>query len=121
MSDVLVLPDFFEGVVIHSPREPVEAQLPFAFEGFVFVFDVNTIFVNVKNGLGKPIQGLQVETPYLGSTMIGTTDSLGYVRILCDATGTITFRKEKTFRTKAYVRASEGSIVNYVFNVPILE
>jgi hypothetical protein len=80
-----------------------------------------TVFINVKNGLGKPIAGLEVQTLYGATTLTGYTDAGGNIQILSDATGTITFNKDNTFRFKYYDRATEGSIINYIYNIPLLE
>jgi hypothetical protein len=114
------LPSGFEGIILSGEQAPV-TNLPQAFRGVVLSFSGDTIFVNVKNGLGKPIAGMEVSTPFSGSTLTGFTDASGNVQILCDATGTITFRKDKTFRTRSYDRSTEGAIVNYVYNIPLME
>ncbi len=94
---------------------------PVGLKGILFTFSDDTIFVNVKNGLGKPIVGMEVSTPFNSTTLTGFTDSTGSVQMLCDASGTITFKKDKTFRSKAYDRVTEGNLVSYVYNVPMME
>jgi hypothetical protein len=106
-----------EGIILSEGVEFV----PVGLRGIILTFSDDTVFVNVKNGLGKPIEGMEVNTPYSSTTLTGYTDENGNMQILCDATGTISFSKDKTFRSLAYVRASQGALINYVFNVPMLE
>jgi hypothetical protein len=114
------LPSGYEGIILTGEQAPV-TNLPQAFRGVVLSFSGETIFINVKNGLGKPIVGMEVSTPYNTTTLTGFTDANGNVQILSDATGTITFKKDKTFRTRAYNRGTDGDILNYVYNIPLLE
>lgn len=114
------LPSGYEGIILSGEQAPV-TNLPLAFRGIVLSFSGETVFINVKNGLGKPIVGMEVTTPYNSTTLTGFTDASGNVQILCDNTGTITFKKDKTFRTRSFDRVTEGSLVNFTFNIPILE
>ena len=116
----VALPDGFESLIL-SGAQPPATNLPIGFVGLVLSFSGDTIFINVKNGLGKPIAGMTIITPFGGASLTGFTDAEGNIQILSDATATIQFKKEKTFRNRAYARASEGNIINYVFNVPLLE
>lgn len=114
------LPSGYEGLILSGEQAAV-TNLPLAFRGVVLSFSGETVFINVKNGLGKPIAGMEVSTPYSSNTLTGYTDSNGNIQILCDATGTISFRKDKIFRSLGYVRASQGALIKYVFNIPLLE
>ena len=114
------LPTGFEGLVLTGAQAPV-TNLPQGFKGIVLSFSEETLFITVKNGLGKPLVGLEVNTPYSGSTLVGYTDENGACQILCDATGSITFKKDKTFRSKSYSRVTEGNLIEYVYNIPMME
>lgn len=94
---------------------------PTGLRGLLLTFSEETVFITVKNGLGKPLVGLEINTPYSGSTLVGYTDENGSCQILCDTSGTITFKKDKTFRSKAYSRVTEGNIINYTYNIPMIE
>lgn len=114
------LPSGYEGLILSGDQAPV-TNLPQAFRGVVLSFSGETVFIRVTNGLGKPIEGMQVQTDYSSTTLTGFTDANGSCQILSDDTGTIRFAKDKTFRLKSFDRSTEGSIVNYVFNVPMME
>jgi hypothetical protein len=114
------LPTGFESIILSEAKSPA-TNLPQGFKGAVLSFSGETVFITVKNGLGKPIAGMEVSTDYSSTTLTGYTDENGSVQILSDDIGTIRFQKEKTFRLKSFDRVTEGSIVNYVFNVPMLE
>jgi hypothetical protein len=114
------LPSGYEGIILSGEQAPV-TNLPLSFRGVVLSYSGDTIFVNVKNGLGKPIVGVEVSTPFGLTTLTGFTDENGNVAILCNATGTITFKKDKTFRTRSYIRSTDGALVNFVYNVPVME
>lgn len=114
------LPTGFESIILSGAKAPA-TNTPQGFKGIVLSFSGETVFITVKNGLGKPIVGMTVQTAYSSTTLTGYTDENGAVQMLSDDTGTIRFQKEKTFRLKSFDRVTEGSIVDYVFNVPILE
>jgi len=114
------LPSGFEGLILSGAQAPV-TNLPIGFKGIVLSFSEETVFISVVNGLGKPMEGLEVSTPYSGNTLTGFTDENGAVQILCDPSGTIIFKKDKTFRTLSYDRTTQGNLINYVYQVPMLE
>lgn len=114
------IPLGFEKVVLTEAKGE-QINLPQAFRGIVLTFSLQTVFVNVKNGLNRPISGLLVSTVFNGETLSGFTDSNGEIQILCNDFSTIRFTKEKSFQTLPYNRAIQGDLINYVFHVPLLE
>lgn len=114
------LPSGYEGIILSGEQASV-SNLPQAFRGVVLSFSGDTVFINVKNGLGKPITGMTVKTTFGANELTGFTDANGNVQILSNATGTIRFEKDKTFRTISYNRTTQGSLVNYIYNIPLLE
>lgn len=114
------LPDGYEGLILSGEQAPA-VNLPQAFRGIVLSFSGETVFLNVTNGLGRPIEGMTVSTDYSGTTLTGYTDENGSIQILSDDTGTILMQKEKTFRALSFDRSTDGSVINFVFNMPVLE
>jgi hypothetical protein len=111
----------FDGIILHSAESPSDSILPFAFDGIVISFSNDSIFLTIKNGLGKPVSGVILETVFNGNLIQSISDQNGLAIIEVNDTATIVLKKDKTFRTKSYVRASEGNIVNYVYHVPMME
>lgn len=116
------LPTGFEGLILSEAKPPV-VNLPIGFKGIVLSFSDETNFITVKNGLGRPVEGVEVIANNGGGSAerSGFTDSNGQVNLEVSTTTTIQFKKGKYSYSINYNRTTDGNIINYRFQPYLLE
>lgn len=114
------LPTGFEGILLHGAK-PAVINPPIGFKGIVLSYSGETLFVNVKNGLGRPVVDVEVRTTYSSQTLTDYTKDDGSAAILCDDTSSIIIQKGKYWKTLSYNRATDGNLIDVIFQPYLLE
>lgn len=115
-----MLPQGFDGIIVNNPQELSEALLPFAFDGIIISYSLDTVFITVKNGLGKAIEGVSISTTYLSQLRNSITDSNGLAIMEIENNALFTLNKEKAYLNKNHNKTLDGDIFTIVFQPPLL-
>lgn len=116
----VALPEGFEGILL-SEDKPFKLRLAIGFEGVILTYSDDTVFIDVINGLGRPVEGCEVEGEFNSETRTGVTNENGRVILELDAITTLNLKKENYFKSFSYNRSNDGLTPVVVFQPPMLE
>lgn len=114
--------DGFQGFDIVSSKQTA-IQRPIGFFGFsVVLADAPNLFIKVTDAQNRAVRNcvVSVANPASGTPKSSNTDANGDVALKADSVNTITVINNKVAKSYSYDRATQGSQILLIFDIPLM-